>query len=56
MRALTTCCGGRTIDIQLNDKETKLIELLRKLPYGKVTVHIENKVIMRVEVNESIKL
>ena len=43
--------------VLLNEKELALIELLRKIPFGKVTVFMENNLPIRVEeVRESIKL
>ena len=43
--------------IELTEKEKKLIEILRAIPYGKVEVFMENAQPVRIEqIKQSVKL
>ena len=43
--------------MNISEKEKKLIELLRKIPYGKVVIFLEGGQPIRIEeVRESVKL
>jgi len=43
--------------MELSDKEQKLIEELRKVPYGQIVIYMENRQPVRIEkIKESVKI